>query len=162
MNYYAGIGSRKTPPEICDLMTRLATKLEQLGYILRSGGAEGADKAFESGVTYPTHKEIFLAKDSTPKSEEVASTIHPAWDKCSPYVKKLHGRNIFQVLGRNLDSPVEFVICWTPNSQDVGGTRTAVVLARQKGIPVYNLADEGQLNKLLGLLGGHKDAPSRA
>lgn len=47
---YAGIGSRETPRSILDLMTAIARKLEALGYTLRSGGATGADTAFEEGV----------------------------------------------------------------------------------------------------------------
>jgi predicted Rossmann fold nucleotide-binding protein DprA/Smf involved in DNA uptake len=49
--YYAGIGARSTPPQILSVMTRLASKLEGMGYTLRSGGAAGADTAFERGVS---------------------------------------------------------------------------------------------------------------
>jgi predicted Rossmann fold nucleotide-binding protein DprA/Smf involved in DNA uptake len=53
--YYAGIGSRETPKDICDIMTQLAIKLANNGWVLRSGGAKGADRSrFE--------KEIFYAK----------------------------------------------------------------------------------------------------
>ncbi len=49
---YAGIGSRDTPASILDLMTRIARRLsarEPWGYTLLSGGAAGADSAFERG-----------------------------------------------------------------------------------------------------------------
>lgn len=36
---YAGIGSRNTPEPVLALMQRCATRLEVLGYTLRSGGA---------------------------------------------------------------------------------------------------------------------------
>jgi hypothetical protein len=42
MKYYAGIGSRETPKDILDLISKIAIKLESLGYTLRSGGADGA------------------------------------------------------------------------------------------------------------------------
>jgi predicted Rossmann fold nucleotide-binding protein DprA/Smf involved in DNA uptake len=45
-NYYTGVGSRKTPPDVLSLMTRIATHLDSLGKILRSGGAKGADDLF--------------------------------------------------------------------------------------------------------------------
>ena len=48
--YYAGIGSRKTPKDICELMTRVARYLYFKGYTLRSGAADGADTAFEIGA----------------------------------------------------------------------------------------------------------------
>jgi predicted Rossmann fold nucleotide-binding protein DprA/Smf involved in DNA uptake len=47
---YAGIGSRKTPQDILENMTKIATWLESLGYTLNSGGAKGADEYFEKGV----------------------------------------------------------------------------------------------------------------
>ena len=112
VEYYAGIGSRKTPYFILQQMKSLATYLEDSGYILRSGGADGADKAFESGVI-KGNKEIFYARDvpSDSPALELASKIHPAWDRCSPYVRKLMARNCWQVLGRDLKTPVRGVIC---------------------------------------------------
>ena len=47
--YYAGVGSRETPLHICELMTQIAKKLSSLGWVCRSGGAEGADLAFMRG-----------------------------------------------------------------------------------------------------------------
>ena len=35
---YAGIGSREVPDDILSVMTRIASRLEELGYTLRSGG----------------------------------------------------------------------------------------------------------------------------
>lgn len=40
---YAGIGSRETPPNMKPLMELIAQKMEEKGYILRSGAAMGAD-----------------------------------------------------------------------------------------------------------------------
>ena len=54
---YTGIGSRETPNDILTLMSKLATTLERQGYVLRSGGADGADKAFAKDVT---NKEVFI------------------------------------------------------------------------------------------------------
>jgi len=50
VKYYTGIGSRKTPPEILKIMHTLAWHLADKGWTLRSGGAGGADNAFENGV----------------------------------------------------------------------------------------------------------------
>lgn len=138
--FYSGVGSRSTPLGACNLMRTIAGFLEKYGYVLRSGGAVGADQAFESGVKNPENKEIFYIGDSTDEAERIAAKIHPAWDKCSPLVRKLHGRNIFQVLGKDLISPSEFLVCWTPEGKPVGGTRTAIVLAERHRIPVFNLA----------------------
>ena len=49
---YAGVGSRETPPAILKKMTAVAAMLSGRGYKLQSGGAIGADMAFE-GKPYP-------------------------------------------------------------------------------------------------------------
>ena len=49
MNYYAGIGSRETPIDILHLFKKVAYYLSTKEFILRSGGAKGADKNFEIG-----------------------------------------------------------------------------------------------------------------
>jgi len=51
--FYTGIGSRETPRHICIYMSKVAKILDKRGYILRSGGAQGADKAFQSSATNP-------------------------------------------------------------------------------------------------------------
>ena len=64
--YFAGIGSRETPQDILKLMTKSAYRLEQLGYVLRSGGARGADKAFELGVMNLKNRRIYTAGRKRP------------------------------------------------------------------------------------------------
>lgn len=54
-----GIGSRETPDDILKLMTRIGQKIEALGGLLRSGGAGGADLAFEAGWRNANACEIF-------------------------------------------------------------------------------------------------------
>lgn len=161
---YAGIGSRQTPKEILELMTIIGVKLRDKGYILRSGGANGADTAFTLGIERKD-TEIFLPwngfNDSSSNfvgaSDEamrIAKSIHPAWDKCSQGAKKLHGRNVHQVLGKDINPKTysHFVICWTPDGKDVGGTATAIKLARQANIRVLNLANLDDLNHVIATL----------
>jgi len=62
--YYAGIGSRKTPPDILALMEACAYKLARYGWNLRSGGAPGADQAFERGVAQANReRNIYTGED---------------------------------------------------------------------------------------------------
>lgn len=56
--FYAGIGSRETPPAILETMRAAARRLRDLGFVLRSGGAAGADTAFAEGAGVCS--EIFL------------------------------------------------------------------------------------------------------
>jgi len=165
MRVYAGIGSRTTPPEVLKLMTQLATRLEELGFLLRSGGADGADLAFEQGVK--SLKEIFLPWPSfngsrspfsnpSPQAEEMAAQFHPAWSRLGRGPRKLMARNMHQVLGRKLDSPVEFVLCWTPDGVEqgsmttskTGGTGMAIRVASHYDVPIYNLAKDDAMERL--------------
>jgi hypothetical protein len=146
--YYSGVGSRETPPHIRKALTLIARELEALGYTLRSGGADGADMAFEEGVT--SLKEIYLpwkgfngnsSKLFTVTQEAItlARTIHAAPDRLTQVTEKFHGRNCYQVLGLDLKTPSDFLICYTKDGVAIGGTRTAIVLAQKNNIPVLNL-----------------------
>lgn len=139
MKFYAGIGSRGTPVEICQLMTKIAEHMQIAGYTLRSGGANGADKAFEAGAGQM--KEIFYARHATCAAIEITSRYHPAWKLCSPMARKLHGRNALIILGSNLETPVNHVICWTKNASGEGGTGQGIRIAKGYSIPVRDLGD---------------------
>lgn len=156
--FYTGVGSRECPVHVGQFMSKVAQFLYTEGYILRSGGAPGADSFFENGVTDPAGKEIFLPSKGfngnlsplyeRPSEEAfaIAEKIHPAWKACKPYAKILHARNVYQVLGRDLNTPSKFLICWTARGEAKGGTRTAIKLAEQNEIPVLNLgAAKGSL-----------------
>jgi len=143
--YYAGIGSRKTPKNICTIMSSLAAKLSNSNYILRSGGAGGADTAFENGSEDSI---IYRPKDATGDSIKLASKFHPAWDMCNGYVRKLHGRNAQIILGDSLKDPAEFVICWSAN-ESAGGTSIGIKIARAHDIPVYNLYKQSELDLIM-------------
>jgi len=145
IRYYTGVGSRNTPPNILELMFEIAAKLNSIGYYLRSGGAAGADTAFANGAGPLRH--IFLAEHSTLEAEAIAKAYHPAWERCSGYVKRLHGRNAFQVLGITLNQPSDCLVCWTPDgcishaerTIKTGGTGTAISIADAYNVSVFNL-----------------------
>jgi len=161
MKYYTGVGSRKTPKEILSLIKDIATQLALKDFTLRSGGAVGADNAFERGCKLGKgSKEIYKAEDCTPEAMKLASQFHPAWNRCTNYAKQLHGRNAFQVLGKDLSISSKFLICWTPDGcishQDrsikTGGTGTAISIADHYKIPIYNLKLEKDLEQIKLLL----------
>ncbi len=166
---YAGIGSRKTPREWLSVMERIAKTFAARGWTLRSGAAPGADSAFEYGAA-GGRMETFLpwagfqgrssgiVLDGQVRDRAIllASVIHPNWAACSPASRLLHARDIPQIWGANLDMPVDLVICWAPPTKDgsvEGGTRTAVEAARAAGVPVFNLAVPGTLERLRSLYG---------
>ena len=49
------------------------------------------------------------------------------------------GRNSYQVMGKELNDPVLFVLCWTHLGQGSGGTGQAIRIAKHQGIPVLDL-----------------------
>ena len=169
--FYTGIGSRETPKEILDLMKQYAERLYELGYILRSGGADGADTAFE--VKAKGKKQIYLPWKGfngrkskrfniTDEAMELAEKLHSGWKYLKPGSKKLMARNCYQVLGEDLETPSDFVICWTSDgcenhvnrTSKTGGTGQAISLADLNDIPVYNLANQESIEKLNRFLDG--------
>lgn len=164
MKYYAGIGSRSTPKNILDLMTSIAIKLDGKGWTLRSGGAEGADTAFEIGAFQ--RREIYLPwpgfnhrtsqhsapRLSEPQAEafEIAAIHHPAWANLSKPVRCLHARNVHQILGPDVTAPVlsKFVICWTPDGAGGGGTGQALRISRYHDVPIFDLAIPADLERI--------------
>jgi len=136
--FYAGIGSRRTPAEICLFMTALAGWLEDYGATLRSGGADGADTAFANGVADCDNRIIYRPRKATKEAMAVAERHHPAWYACTEFAKRLHGRNSMIILGPDLQTPVRFVVCWCPDERR-GGTALGIKIAKANSIPVYNL-----------------------
>lgn len=166
--YYTGIGSRNTPENVLLLMQKLGHKMAKMGYTLRSGGATGADSAFAHGWgtawsedvdnlgnskckaeiflpwegfndQYSTMEGRYLLKSS--EATQIASDIHPAWNRLSRGAKALHARNVYQILGQDLNTPSKCVLFYAePQGSSVkGGTRTAVELAKIHGVPVFNM-----------------------
>jgi hypothetical protein len=161
--FYAGIGSRDTPKSVLKQMTRIARELEKRDWTLRSGGAVGADTAFENGVTDPNNKEIFavdkhgntVGYELKPWAVEIAEKYHPNWKRVceSEFIKTLISRNTYQIYGYFKSSlKSEFVVCWTVGGGLVGGTAQAIRIAIDLGIPVYNLALRADKQKLYKLL----------
>lgn len=150
---YAGIGARKTPSDVCTKMRNAAKAMANLGFTLRSGGAEGADIAFEEGHDLGDvsgdHKEIFLPykgfrKNDSPnftvtrEARLVAKEFHPYWANLGCLGRDFMGRNAYQILGLDLKTPCHFVLCWTPDGKASGGTGQAIRHANSLEIPVLN------------------------
>lgn len=160
---YAGIGSRKTPTHVLTWMTSIAQRLAGYGYTLRSGGAEGADRAFEAGSLL---KEIYTPRSVGVNWDRAFSTVtnfHPAPARLSSYARLLMARNAFQVLGPQCDDQSKFVVCWTPDGAEThtsrltGGTGQAIRIANYYDIPVVNLANHDAADRLYELVFGEEE-----
>ncbi|RWB40440.1 MAG: hypothetical protein EOQ44_25185 [Mesorhizobium sp.] len=178
---YCGIGSRETPAVTLKVMRYIAAHLASEGWTLRSGAAPGADSAFEQGVddhivsTFgkpESYKEIYLpwfnfnGSNSklhpglipfTAQELSLAENTHPAWHRCSPSARRMHTRNVRQILGCEAVNgptvtPVKFVICWTEGAKMKGGTAQALRIAQSCEIPIINLGfakDANELEKMV-------------
>ena len=150
------------------LCYNVCMRLAQLGITFTSGlcelGMDGiAQKAYSNAVDLGLAKEsqfeVYVAdqynirkstlprkhlaivrnKDLISETERIASEVHPAWDRCNEWARGMHSRNCHQILGYDLQSPVDAVICWTPDGAVVGGTATVIRIALKYNIPVFNL-----------------------
>jgi hypothetical protein len=140
-SYFAGIGARATPQDTLLEMYNIGAELAKQGYILRSGGAIGADQTFQDGVeSVKGHADVYLAKHANEAAEAIAAEYHPAWERCNSFVRKLHARNAMILLGVHLRDPVDFVVCWTPGGMVTGGTGQSMRMAVGLGIEIVNLA----------------------
>lgn len=165
---YTGIGSRDiTGTETLELIA-LSKLLSTKGFLPRSGHAIGSDYAVEIGARYgwsslEVGPEIFLPYDGfnggstkrdpwlfnatkLPKYQEAQVRLgsYHNLDRLKGFALAAHTRNMFQVLGSDLASPSKFLlVCADPTSkksqQVKGGTGTAVRVALDLGVPVYNL-----------------------
>lgn len=171
------------------LCYNVCMRLAQLGVTFTSGLCElGMDgiaqkaysKAVDLGLAKESQFEVYVAdqynirrstlprkhlaivrnKDLISETERIASEVHPAWDRCNEWARGMHSRNCHQILGYDLQSPVDAVICWTPDGAVVGGTATALKLSMKYDIPVFNLGvpdKESVLNDIKNFLESRKD-----
>ena len=147
---YAGIGSRETPLPYLLIFKGIAKLLAEKGYTLTSGHAPGADCAFERGCDLADGlKEIFIPSkgfngcfdgitEILPEAFVIAERFHPNWKACKEYPRKLMARNSHQVLGRDLNTKVDFIICYTDRGLGKGGTGQALRIAEYYNIPIFD------------------------
>ena len=171
------------------LCYNVCMRLAQLGITFTSGLCEiGMDgiaqkaysKAVDIGLAKESQFEVYVAdqynirrstlprkhlaivrnKDLISETERIASEVHPAWDRCNEWARGMHSRNCHQILGYDLQSPVDAVICWTPDGKIQGGTATAIRISMKYDIPVFNLGvsdKKSVLNDIKNFLESRKD-----
>lgn len=178
---WAGIGARKPltedVPKLNYLIDRIVPWINSTwpGTVMTSGAAEHCDELFEKAAiaagiecliflpwkNFRQHNSPYwLKKKHVEMSEAISIDAHPAWRKLEPKFKLLMMRNAFQVLGKDLKSPVKFVLCYTADgcqthakrTRQTGGTGQAITIADFHNVPVINM------KRYLGNLEGLKEA----
>jgi hypothetical protein len=173
---YAGIGSRETPPDVLALMEALAEKLAGEGFRLRTGLSPGADQAFYRGALRVAGEiELYLPWPSfeaearadaggdrvlelpqpSAAAFELSRAFHPQWETLELTERRLLARDAHELLGADLKSPAQLVVCWTADGSRDGrelfgdGTGQALRIAHHHGVPVRNLARPQDAEELL-------------
>ena len=147
---YAGVGSRRTPAAVLAAMRDIAETLGNLGWALSTGGADGADTAFQDGALRtdaaitvhapwsgyngfrPGRERASDIDVVVPRPHErlrgvpyadLARRHHPFWGRCGRGARALFLRNVSILAGaRNGDDlvPPAFVLAWTANGLGTG------------------------------------------
>lgn len=118
----------------------------------------------DTKITIKTHGGLNILPSSLRLGDEqiaegMAMAVHPAWEACKEGARKMHIRNVFQVLGRTLDSPSKMLIAWTrldKHGNPKGGTATAINLARDQigEDKVFNLNKPEDFDRISKWIGG--------
>lgn len=177
--HIAGIGSRGLNAEQLEHCEKLGGWITQLGFHLHSGGAVGADQAFQRGGASknPALVHIHVPWSSYEQGSRVngaqvdvlqnlpslvfdfyeglAMEHHPAWGKLTQGGAALHTRN-----GRIIQPiphlNVDLVLAWPSDKIGGGGTGQGMRMAKALGIPVIDLSKFGSNRDFHALCEGIK------
>ena len=175
---YAGLGSRETPADVLALMEALGERLAGERWLLRTGLSPGADQAFYRGALLCGGEvELYLPwpgfqadarldiegasvrelPQPSAAACELAQRFHERWKQLEPPERQLLARDAHEVLGADLSSPAELLVCWTADGSLDGeelyedGTGQALRIASEHGVPVLNLARREDVEQLVGV-----------
>jgi predicted Rossmann-fold nucleotide-binding protein len=156
---YAGIGSRRLSGSELKRCREIGKQMARDGWILRTGGAEGADQAFAEGALLAGGRVIIClpwssyekkwvewAKRHGAEVEVLGSRDFEAWDSVDQYhpavsrlsrgVRALHARNFVIFRGTEL--------CIAAPKKDrygrYGGTGQGMRIAEDRGIEIQGLS----------------------
>lgn len=171
---YAGIGTRNMlwknvnyRPIVSERIVILHQNYRLAEDLLRSGGADQSDTIHEEiHKQYNGQCEIFLPWKRfnghtsnlfhiSDQAIQLAYKFHPLGERLSGPALPLMARNGYQILGYQLNDPVDYVLCSTPDMTK-GGTSQAIRIAAHYNIPVFNLFHEKDFEKAMDFLSRRK------
>ena len=155
---YAVVSNKDIPPEAIQVYERIAKRLNDMGYTVRTGTLEGLESKAEM---LPVRKELLLPwkgfnekesqfTSSTPLIKGIAKKYMKAgnWDELKPAMQGFLQKNARLVTGHYGNSPAKFVICWSQDQAEsqnqvtfnTGNIAHALTIAAAWHVPVFNLA----------------------
>jgi hypothetical protein len=148
-------------------MVKIGEHAAAAGWTVTSGHADGADYAFERGAKGSCI--IYLPWEGfnaglpilgrpvvvvgTEALDDMVREFHRAPGRLSRGGWALMRRNACQILGMDLNEPVDAVVCWTRRGIASGGTGQAMRIAGSRGIPVINMFPEAAATDVIRELG---------
>ncbi len=173
-DYFAFVGSREGHYEDDLKVIKEAGRLiADAGFGISSGDAIGTDRIFHEGCMessnyHNLNHRIYVVDfngnrgnradfyghfidasklEMRDEAIKVAQSVVPHFNYIKPYAQDLQTRNVYQVLGSDLQTPVKALIYWAPPKGNLddevvkGGTNTALQVAKLHNIPYrLNLA----------------------
>lgn len=161
---YAGIGPRDITEPVANVLTVIAQGLCDSNCWLHSGWGRGSDQAFAAGSAINRQTQFipwesfndankipqenlgehdpFMVVNHSEQSMRLASQYHPYWNRMHQNTKLLMSRNVFILLGADLQTPVDFVVFWQSLEDDqsvTSGTNHTRRMAQSFGIPLFNM-----------------------
>lgn len=170
---YTVTANKEIPDNVLENIKKIIKELEIKGYILRTGGMDGPEDAFEKSTS---KKEIYLPWRGFAEKESKFTYAHPAakilaaryqsgFDGLKNFVQAFLIKNVRIVLGTETKSPSLFMIVWTEDGAEslseksvrTGNSGHAIAIASDLGIPIFNFGKpdaEQRLRKYLNLANG--------
>lgn len=158
---FTGVGARIIPSSIFKILYDIGINLMADNWVCRTGTATGSDMAFrESYIAMSKNLEVYTARNildndfnNADLAKRIVRNYHPCYDRIqSEYSKALLARNVYQILGSDLNTPSEIVFCYTENGEIKGGTSIAIRIAQHYGIPIVNLGNPKHLKAIADYL----------
>lgn len=166
---YIMTSGRDVPKHIVEQMVELSRSIKESGYVLRIGGLEGGDNVLgeldKDAELYLPWKnfsdKVSKLYFSTEECLALASKFNAKFNEINNSMRSFLGMYTRMVLGKDLKSRVNFIICWTPDGAEDSSSITtktgliaqAIGIASAMKIPVFNLNNADTVNKIKTYIG---------
>lgn len=148
---FAACGEWELPEDVMAELTAIAEELLQEKYIMRLDGNPGACEAFLNACEYEEDMELYIPWENfndhetghhkvTAGALEQAFLHHPDWTQVGDEDARLEiGRYSYLILGKDLKSPCDFLICYSDQGKAESDDIAQVIrIADSNLIPVFD------------------------
>ena len=148
---YAGFGSWNTPAHIVVVIESLGRALAEAGWTLRTGGAAGAESAFERGCDAVGGRKELVGRPADIESASAQfwpETLLP-WAQLSANTRALLAQSACQILGPDLDAPAKFLAYWKSTDGRSFEIDHALQIAAAHAVPCVRIEHPINLSRLV-------------